>query len=150
MKLSNKGRYGVRALYDIAFYNHGRPTQIREIAERSCIPARFLEQIFQDLKRAGIVGAKRGPKGGYHLARLAKEISIGDVMRALEGPVVLLVDDEQAADKRSATDATASIFRDIAKDVEHCFDSVSIEDVCERGRELREKYPEHECPSYVI
>lgn len=84
------------------------------------------------------------------MARLAKEISIGDVMRALEGPVVLLVDDEQAADKRSATDATASIFRDIAKDVEHCFDSVSIEDVCERGRELREKYPEHECPSYVI
>jgi DNA-binding IscR family transcriptional regulator len=48
VKLSNKGRYGVRALYDIAFHNDGRPTQIREIAEREMIPARFLEQIFQD------------------------------------------------------------------------------------------------------
>lgn len=150
VKLSNKGRYGVRALYDIAFHNDGRPTQIREIAERSYIPARFLEQIFQDLKRAGIVSAKRGPKGGYHLAKAAKDISIGDVMRALEGPVVFLVTEEQAFEKQGLPDATASIFRDISKAVEHCFDTVSIADVCERGIELGERQPERECPSYVI
>jgi hypothetical protein len=61
VKLSNKGRYGVRALYDIAFHNDGRPTQIREIAEREMIPARFLEQIFQDLKRPASSAPSAGP-----------------------------------------------------------------------------------------
>src|SRR5262252_4297447 len=94
VKLSNKGRYGVRALFDIAFHNDGRPTQIKDIASRESIPARFLEQIFQDLKRAGLVGAKRGPRGGYHLARPAYEIRIGDVVRALEGPIAIAGRDE--------------------------------------------------------
>jgi Rrf2 family protein len=54
VKLSSKGRYGVRAVFDVAFHNDGKATQIKDIAERQAIPARFLEQIFQDLKRAGI------------------------------------------------------------------------------------------------
>ena len=78
VKLSNKGRYAVRALFDIAFYNDGRPTQVKDIAERQGIPPRFLEQIFQDLKRANIVGSKRGPQGGYSLARRAAEIRLGE------------------------------------------------------------------------
>ena len=77
MKLSNKGRYAVRALFDIAFYNDGRPTQVKDIAERQNIPPRFLEQIFQDLKRGGIVGSKRGPQGGYSLTRKAHRHSPG-------------------------------------------------------------------------
>jgi len=85
VKLSNKGRYAVRALFDIAFYNEGRPTQVKDIAERQNIPPRFLEQIFQDLKRTGIVGSKRGPQGGYSLARRPVDIRLGDVVRALEG-----------------------------------------------------------------
>lgn len=136
MKLSNKGRYGVRALYDIAFHNSGRPTQIREIAERELIPARFLEQIFQDLKRAGIVGSKRGPRGGYHLLKPAAEISIGDVIRALEGPVAVLVAEDDARATSGEPDATAAIFRDLAGAIEKCFDAVSIADVCERGHAL--------------
>src|SRR5512144_927380 len=132
MKLSNKGRYGVQALFDIAFHNEGRPTQIREIAERELIPARFLEQIFQDLKRAGLIGSKRGPRGGYHLARPASEISVGDVIRALEGPVVVLQDEGRAAGGlHPAADATAAVFFDLAKAVERCFDTVSIADVCD-------------------
>ena len=67
----------------------GRPTQVKDISERAAIPARFLEQIFQDLKRAGLVGAKRGPRGGYHLAKPALEIRLGDVVRALEGPIAI-------------------------------------------------------------
>src|SRR5688572_9353063 len=89
VKLSNKGRYAVRALFDIAFFNAGRPTQVRDIAERQSIPPRFLEQIFQDLKRAGIVGSKRGPQGGYVLLRPAGEIPLGEVVAVIEGPVAL-------------------------------------------------------------
>ncbi len=135
MKLSNKGRYGVQALFDIAFHNEGRPTQIREIAEREVIPARFLEQIFQDLKKAGLLGSKRGPRGGYHLARPASEISLGDVIRALEGPAIVMVPDDDAK-KKGAADATTAVFKDVAASVERCFDAVTIADVCARGTAL--------------
>lgn len=134
VKLSNKGRYGVRALFDIAFHNDGRPTQIREISERALIPARFLEQIFQDLKRAGLIGSKRGPRGGYHLARPANEISLGDVLRALEGPVAVIAAEDER--RGAPADPTTSVFCDVAKAVEGCFDAVSIADVCQRGVEL--------------
>src|SRR5690349_18911363 len=100
VKLSSKGRYGVRALFDIAFHNDGRPTQIREIAERALIPARFLEQIFQDLKKAGIIASKRGPRGGYHLARPAAEISVGDVLRALDGPALVTLGEDSTDGKK--------------------------------------------------
>ncbi len=147
MKLSNKGRYGVRALFDIAFHNDGRPTQIREIAEREVIPARFLEQIFQDLKKAGLIGSKRGPRGGYLLARPADQIRVGDVIRALEGPVAV-VDEEGARAK--GPDAITSVFRDIAANVERCFDAVTIADVCARGAELGLRSRAKERQSYAI
>lgn len=138
MKLSNKGRYGVRALFDIAFHNDGRPTQIREIAGREMIPARFLEQIFQDLKKAGILGAKRGPRGGYHLARPASEITIGDVFRALEGPIVVCPAEDEGprGAEPCGPDATAAAFKDLAAAIEKAFDDISIADVVERGEAL--------------
>src|SRR5882672_4219767 len=137
MKLSNKGRYGVRALFDIAFRNDGRPTQIKDISERAAIPARFLEQIFQDLKRAGLVGAKRGPRGGYHLAKPALEIRLGDVVRALEGPIAINgaaeTVDQRPADGRDVTDV---VFRELSRRIEGCFDDVTIADMCRRGEDL--------------
>jgi Rrf2 family iron-sulfur cluster assembly transcriptional regulator len=136
VKLSSKGRYGVRALFDIAFHNDGRPTQIREIAERELIPMRFLEQIFQDLKKAGLIGSKRGPHGGYTLARPAGEISLGDVIRALEGPVAVMAAPGDEKARRGAPDAIAAVFRDVAVGVEKCFDAVTIADVCERSTSL--------------
>jgi Rrf2 family iron-sulfur cluster assembly transcriptional regulator len=137
VKLSNKGRYGVRALFDIAFHNDGRPTQIKDISARQVIPARFLEQIFQDLKRAGLVGAKRGPRGGYHLARPAYEIRLGDVVRALEGPIAIGGREEElkrpTADGKDVTDA---VFRELSRRIEGCFDDITIADLCRRGDEL--------------
>jgi Rrf2 family protein len=152
--LSNKGRYGVRALFDIAFHNGGRPTQIREIAAREAIPARFLEQIFQDLKKAGILGAKRGPRGGYHLVRPANEIRLGDVFRALEGPIVVIQPEDEPSGGRAkgaaGVDATAAVFRDLAGSIEKCFDSISIADICERGVSLGIRRKVREPSTYVI
>ena len=137
MKLSNKGRYGVRALFDIAFHNDGRPTQIKDISARQAIPARFLEQIFQDLKRAGLVGAKRGPRGGYHLARAPFEIRLGDVVRALEGPIAIAGAEPEPmrppVDGKGVTDA---VFQELSRRIEGCFDDVTIADMCRRGDEL--------------
>ena len=137
MKLSNKGCYGVRALFDIAFHNDGRPTQVKDIASRQAIPARFLEQIFQDLKRAGLVGAKRGPRGGYHLVRPAYEIRLGDVVRALEGPIAITgCGDEARSPPVDGKDVTDAVFRELSRRIEGCFDEVSIADMCRRGNEL--------------
>jgi len=146
VKLSNKGRYGVRALFDIAFHNDGNPTQIKDIAAREAIPARFLEQIFQDLKRAGLVGAKRGPRGGYHLARPAGEIRLGDVVRALEGPIAITGRSEPGTHPPSnGKDVTDVVFHELSQRIEGCFDDVTIADMCRRGDELglrknRERY----------
>ncbi|MBC7172080.1 MAG: Rrf2 family transcriptional regulator [Polyangiaceae bacterium] len=134
MKLSSKGRYGVRAIFDIAFHNHGKATQIKDIAERQAIPPRFLEQIFQDLKRASLVTSKRGPKGGYALALPPGEIRLGDVVRALEGPI-RIADPSEDQDEGDATSRaiTKEAFEELSSSIDSCFDSITIEDLCERG-----------------
>lgn len=153
MKLSNKGRYAVRALFDIAFYNEGRPTQVKDIAERQAIPPRFLEQIFQDLKRASIVGSKRGPQGGYSLARAAADIRLGDVVRALEGPIVLGERESSGKKPRGGGESrrvTEAVFRDLSVRVEECFDSVTIQDICTRAEQLGLRRPGSQRYVYVI
>jgi Rrf2 family protein len=136
LKLSNKGRYGVRAIFDIAFHNHGKATQIKDIAERQAIPPRFLEQIFQDLKRAGLVSSKRGPRGGYQLALAPSEIRIGDIVRALEGPITLSSVKEKSEGDATSRAVTDEAFEDLSREIDACFDAKTIEDLCERGEAL--------------
>lgn len=134
MKLSNKGRYGVRAIFDIAFHSGGKATQIKDISRRQAIPPRFLEQIFQDLKRAGLVTSKRGPRGGYALAMDAEDIRVGDIVRALEGPVVLAggIDGNVNGDEMSRV-VTEEVFSELSNSIEACFDAITIQDLCDRG-----------------
>ena len=137
MKLSNKGRYGVRALFDLAFHGEGNSSQIREIAERQRIPPRFLEQIFQDLRRAGLVSSKRGPRGGYQLTRPAREISLGDALRAIEGNAwTYALDESTETDDSPDVAVTEAAFRDVARNVAACFEQVSLEDLCLRAEEF--------------
>lgn len=155
LKVSSKGQYAVRALLDLAFHRDapgGQPAQLRDVAERQRIPLRFLEQIFQDLKRAGLVDSKRGPRGGYQLARPADAIRVGDVLRALEGPGAIVADARarplpsrggrspaRRAPLRDGVDlreVTDGVFADLARDVERCFDAVTLADVCARGEAL--------------
>ena len=89
MKLSRKTRYALGALVALARAPADRAVQVRQLAEQEGVPARFLEQIFQDLRRAGLVTGRRGPKGGFRLRRAAERITLLDVVRALEGPVRL-------------------------------------------------------------
>lgn len=135
MKLSSRARYGVRAVFDIAFHQEGLATQLRDIAERQNIPPRFLEQIFLDLKRAGLVSSRRGPKGGYLLAQSPDEIRLGDIIRALEGPTVIADPDEEAGDATSRL-VTHQVFTQLSKRIEKCFDEVTIHDLCDRGEAL--------------
>jgi len=131
VKISTKTRYGVRALFDLAFHGQGKATQAHDVAERQSVPLRYLEQIFQDLRRAHLVDAKRGPNGGYSLARAAETITLGDVLRAVQGPIELCDgdSDEDEATRRVAAD----IWRELEDRVSQCFESVTIGDLCRRG-----------------
>lgn len=85
MKLSTKGRYGLRALIDLAQYSSGGPVSTASISARQDISERYLEQLMSMMKKAGLVKSIRGAGGGYVLAKDMCEISVGDVLRALEG-----------------------------------------------------------------
>jgi Rrf2 family iron-sulfur cluster assembly transcriptional regulator len=137
VKLSNKGRYGVRAMFDVAFHGgEGASAQIKDVAERQAIPARFLEQIFQDLRRAGLVSSKRGPRGGYQLARPARETSVGDVLRALEGNLNVYAGDDEAPDggDPASIAVTEAALRELSQRIEACFNEVTLEDLCDRAQ----------------
>lgn len=85
MKLSTKGRYGLRALIDLAQNGGEQPVSITSISTRQDISERYLEQLMSMLKKAGIVRSVRGAGGGYVLVKRLEDISVGDVLRALEG-----------------------------------------------------------------
>jgi Rrf2 family protein len=90
MRLSKKGEYAIRALVEIGFEVHQRPTnliQISTVAQRTNIPEKFLEQILLALRNGGVLKSKRGVEGGYSLAKDAAEITLGEVIRLLDGPL---------------------------------------------------------------
>ncbi|MDR2519961.1 MAG: Rrf2 family transcriptional regulator, partial [Eubacteriaceae bacterium] len=85
MKLSTKGRYGLRALVDIAVHSQTEPVSISSICTRQSMSVGYLEQLISKLKRDGFLDSVRGVRGGYVLAKPANQISVGDALRSLEG-----------------------------------------------------------------
>src|SRR3954465_15574501 len=86
MQTSVKGEYALQAIFDLASRTPGEPIRIADIASRQKIPQKFLELILASLKQAGFVESRRGAEGGYLLARAADAITVGDVLRFIEGP----------------------------------------------------------------
>lgn len=149
MKLSTKSRYGVRAMFDMAYHAGTLPCQIKDISRRQRISPRYLEQIFQDLKRAGLLKSRRGPKGGYYLSRPPEKISVRDIVLAAEGELQL-VDCRRAGQdgqpKPSGTEqsccefgnscVTTSLWAEASKLLGDYFASISLKDLCQRGKDL--------------
>ncbi len=134
MRLSTQSRYGVRAIFDIAYHSEGLETQVKDISRRQEISPRYLEQIFQKLKRAGIVGSKRGPSGGYFLNKKPEDITIGEIIRVTEGGInpVLCVNPEDSSQpcERSGECVTQIIWDEAGKRLKEYFDSITIKDLC--------------------
>lgn len=87
MKLSTKGRYGVKAMVDLAVNHDGKPVSIKSISQRQNISEYYLEQLFAPLRRAEFIKSVRGAQGGYILNKEAKDITVLDIMDVLEGPI---------------------------------------------------------------
>ena len=88
--LAQKTRYALRSLLYLVEAGGGAPVQLARIAETQRIPPKYLELIMLDLKKSGLLRSTRGPRGGYVLARPASEISFGEIVRAMEGPIALV------------------------------------------------------------
>jgi len=140
MRLSTQSRYGVRAVFDIAYHGGGEGVQIKDIARRQEISPRYLEQIFQKLRDAGIVTSKRGPRGGYSLAKSPEEIRVVDIIRVTEGglePVFCVHPEKSGKDcDRMAGCVTRLIWKEAGEKLEDFFGSVTIQDLCEKSELL--------------
>jgi len=143
MKISTKGRYGTRAMVDIG-ENYGKgPVSLRELAERQDISMKYMEQIVPLLKTSGLVRSTRGARGGYKLARAPQEISLGDIVQALEGSwslVDCLDDDNLCA--RSEKCVTYDIWDDLSKAIHNILDTTSLQDIIDRHREKSKGAPQ--------
>ena len=87
MKLSKKSEYGLRALLDLAAHSDEGAVRLKDLADRNNIPIKFLEQIFLALRNAGVVRSQVGARGGYMLSRSSEEITLGEVIRTLDGTI---------------------------------------------------------------
>lgn len=132
VKLSREEQYGIMALVDLTYNLNGGPAQVRQIAKRQKIPQRFLEQIFAKLRQANVVVGKRGPRGGYSLAKDPNEIKLEEVMRALRPRL--------QEDTRTDAPALAELIDVVWSEIEGSFHStlrgVSLANLCQRAKEL--------------
>lgn len=154
MKLSTKSRYGLRALFDIAYNSATLPAQIQDISRRQEISPRYLEQIFQGLKRAGILGSKRGPQGGYYLSRKPEEITVREVLRATEGETPLVECLGKGGRKKNCqfngVCVTQTVWREASDRLNDYFASITLKTLCERGSDLGvKKEQDHRFMYYI-
>jgi Rrf2 family protein len=134
LKLSRKTLLALEAVIDIAFNARPEPVQAKEITARQGVPQRYLEQVMQQLVRAGILKGVRGPRGGYRLARERRRISVGDIVRVAES-----VEDTDGEEAKPRSDLGARIvaplIQTLQQEVMTRLDAVSIEDLCRQARE---------------
>jgi len=139
MRITTTSRYGVRAVFDVAYHGAGKPIQIKDVAKRQKISQRYLEQIFNKLLKKKILVSKRGPHGGYLLSRDPSKITVKDIVEAAQGPIVpvqcLAADVSTIKDQeRYATCVTRHVWAQTQKILEEYFASVSIADLCAVAR----------------
>jgi Rrf2 family protein len=148
MHLSKRGEYGLRAMIDLATQlgeqngNGRNVVQIREIAERQHIPAKFLEQILLTLKNNGLLHSRMGVGGGYYLARPANEISLGHIVRVLDGPLAPIGCVSQMAYETCGcpdeeTCGLRLVMLDVRNSISNILDNTMLTDVIHRVDQAR-------------
>jgi Rrf2 family cysteine metabolism transcriptional repressor len=139
MRLSTRGRYGVRALLDIALQPNDRAVLIRDIARRQAIPLQYLQQLISPLAKAGLLRSVRGAHGGVSLTKPAQQIRLSEVIQVLEGPIaaVRCVNDPKVC-SRADNCATRDVWGDITRAVVQVLESTTLEDLVNRHREREE------------
>ena len=137
MKLSTRGRYGVKAMFDLATNQHKGPVSLKSIAQRQKLSEAYLEQLFANLRKAGLVKSVRGAQGGYLLADDAENITVGQILRTLEGtvaPVECVDDMNRNVDECPDADScvTRFVWEKIRDSINEVVDSITLQDMIEK------------------
>ena len=142
MKLSTRGRYGTRAMLDVALHGAEGPVRLKDIARRQEVSKKYLEHLTSRLEAAGLLRSVRGAGGGISLARPASEIKLSEILQTLEGPSALVecVDNPEWC-PRSASCATRDIWMQIGRLTSDFLESKTLEDICHQQREKEQTAP---------
>lgn len=132
MNISVKGEYALAALFDIAYEESQTPVKIADIARRQKIPQKFLELILASLKQGGFVISRRGADGGYLLARRPSAITVGEVIRFIEGT--------RSSKKREQDSPLAGLWAEVDAAISGVIDRTTIEDLARSWRERQRRY----------
>lgn len=129
MKVSTKGRYGLQSMIDLALYSKNEQVSLASIAERQDISKSYLEQVFSTLRKAGLVKSTKGAQGGYMLTSDPKEITVGMILRALEGDLSVVPMEDDAITNRIESYIHDNIWHKIDEKVFTFIDEVSLKDI---------------------
>jgi Rrf2 family protein len=132
VKLSTKGRYGFRLMLDIALHCASGPVSLKDISKRQGITEKYLWHLINPLKSAGLIESIRGARGGYLLAKPLEEISIREIVRALEGPLSLVTCVETPRSCSKSHNCVArDVWKEVADKIAHTLESVTLKDIVE-------------------
>ena len=142
MKISTKGRYALRMMYDMAVNDSGSAMPLKDIAQRQNISIKYLEQIVILLNRAGFVKSVRGAQGGYRLAHEPEYYTVGMILRLTEGSMapVACLDDEVNQCPRADACPTLFVWEKLNDAVKGVIDNITLRDIIEHGQEITIDY----------
>lgn len=147
MKFSTKGRYGLRAMVDVAVAGETAPVPIQAIAKRQDLSEKYLEQLLGMLKKAGLVKSIRGNQGGYQIEGDPAGISVGDILRALEGellPVECAGFEEESTCKAAKSCVTKYVWKRINESLEETVNHISLKELVEQTKSMQAETREAE------
>ncbi|HSL47750.1 MAG TPA: Rrf2 family transcriptional regulator [Candidatus Deferrimicrobiaceae bacterium] len=135
MRISAKGEYAIKAMVDLALHDGQDLQPIQDIAARQAIPQRYLEQVLLQLKRSGFLYARRGSAGGYRLSRPAEEITVGALLRAVDGPPA--GPDARRGNRGEDAAGLHELWQEIAEAVASVVDRTTLDDLRRRALDRR-------------
>jgi len=142
MKISTKGRYGLRAMVDLAVYSGGDHISLKNIAERQNISEGYLEQVFSSLRKSGLINSIKGSQGGYVLADKPERITVGQILRVLEGNLSV-IDEKSMGEKtndRIEDCIRYAVWNEINRSIDSVVDKITLEQlVGEYGKMLNQE-----------
>jgi Rrf2 family iron-sulfur cluster assembly transcriptional regulator len=138
LKLSTKGQYGVRAMFELARnYNNG-PLTIKEIAKRQGVSVAYLEQLLNKLRKSRLIKSRKGPGGGYMINKKPEEISVGIILNSLEGPVAIAqcLDPSAKGCKRVEGCVARLLWKSLGEKIEDFLDTITLNDLLKEEAKL--------------
>ena len=139
MKLSTKGRYGLKAMFQLSLNQSNGPIPLKNIASKQNISEQYLEQIFSSLKKSGLVQSVRGAQGGYLLSKEPKDIKVSDIMNILEGPVEVADCIDNVSCDNIDCCATRLLWTKIKNSIDEVMESITLQDIVDDYNEMKDK-----------